>query len=361
MAKRKNKTSKAKKSAKKIIGLIIVLIILSLVSLFLAPTEEEYNKNLESKTVVTTTITSGVEIPNLELPKPVSGEQIVAHTDYVLSYNEKYEQPSYVAYELDSNEIYGPAERKNNFKADPSITTGSATLDDYKKSGYDRGHLCPAADQKESTEAMSDSFYMSNMSPQAPDFNRKIWADLEGTVRTFADTNGKIYVVTGPVLTDGPYKTIGDNKVAVPNYYYKVILDYTEPEIKSIGFILPNEGSDKSLQSFATTVDNVEDVTGLDFFYQLPDDIEEEIESVEDTSKWVFKEFIASQGSGSFDPNGVVSPQASTSVSTTNSDDDVQVILKQGISFIMMRIRVETTKVISQFIPRDTLKSLNII
>ena len=360
MAKRK---SKVKKGIKNIILLIIILVVLSILSLFFAPTEDEYNKQTTQKIVITNTISSGVEIPNLELPKPVKGEQIVAHTDYVLSYNEEFEQPSYVAYELDSNEIYGPAKRKNNFRADPAITTGSATLDDYNKSGYDRGHLCPAADQKESDKAMSDSFYMSNMSPQTPNFNRKIWADLEGTVRTFADTNGKIYIATGPILTDGPYKTIGKNKVAVPKYFYKVILDYTEPEIKSIGFILPNEGSDKSLQSFATTVDKVEERTGLDFFYQLPDDIEAKIESTEDPTKWVFKEFIASQGNGSFDPNAIITANQPTTTSSTynNSDDDIQVILKQGITYIMMRVRVETTKIISQFIPRDTLKSLNIL
>ncbi|MBK5200722.1 MAG: DNA/RNA non-specific endonuclease [Spirochaetaceae bacterium] len=360
MEKRKNK---AKKNIKTIVILVIVLLLLSILSLFFAPTEDEFNNRTIEKTVVTTTVSSSVEIPNLELPKPVKGEQIVAHTDYVLSYNEEFEQPSYVAYELDSNEIYGPAKRKNNFKADPSITTGSATLDDYKNSGYDRGHLCPAADQEESDKAMSDSFYMSNMSPQAPDFNRKIWADLEGTVRTFADTNGKIYITTGPILTDGPYKTIGKNEVAVPNYYYKVILDYTEPEIKSIGFILPNEGSDKSLQSFATTVDKVEERTGLDFFYQLPDDVEAKIESTEDPTKWVFKEFIASQGNGSFDPNAVIKANqpTTTSSNSTNSNEDIQVILKQGITYIMVRLRVETTKIISQFIPRETLKSLNII
>lgn len=355
----KRKTKKTKKSVKRIILLIVLFILLSIVSLFIAPTEEEYNNSIQNQQSTTSTVIND-EIPNLFLPKLIDGEQVVSHTDYTLSYNEEYEQASWVAYELDSNEIYGPAKRKNNFKADPSIKTGSASLNDYKGSGYDRGHLCPAADQEESDEAMSDSFYMSNMSPQAPDFNRGIWADLEAVIRNFADTNGKIYVATGPVLTDGPYDTIGENKVAVPNFYYKVILDYSEPELKSIGFILPNEGSDKSLESFATTINEVERVTGLDFFYQLPDDVEEKIESSYSTSQWQFKQFIASQGNGSFDEDAVIVANTPTG-SSINEEQDISTILKNGSNYILMQLRKETTSIITEFIPKDILKSLNII
>jgi endonuclease G len=357
MAKRK---TKKKSSLKRIINLIILFVILAIASLFIAPTEEEYNNSLVNQES-TSIVVSGKAIPNLYLPALIDGEQVVNHIDYTLSYNEKAEQPSWVAYELDSNEIYGPAKRKNNFKADSTIKTGSATLADYKGSGYDRGHLCPAADQKESDDAMSESFFMSNMSPQAPDLNRKIWADLEAVVRNFADTNGKIYVATGPILTDGPYDTIGENKVAIPNFYYKVILDYSEPEIKSIGFILPNEGSDKSLESFATTINEVERETGLDFFYQLPDDIEEQIESKMSTSQWQFKEFIASQGTGSFDEDAVIVANAPISTTTTGGENDIKVILKNGTNYILMQLRKETTSLIIQFIPSDILKALNII
>jgi endonuclease G len=198
---------------------------------------------------------------------------------------------------------------------------------------------------------------MSNMSPQVPDFNRRIWADLEAVVRNFADTNGKIFVATGPILTDGPYNTIGDNKVAIPNYYYKVILDYSEPEVKSIGFILPNEGSDNSLESFATTINTVEKATGLDFFYQLPDDIEEQIESTMTTSQWQFKQFIASQGNGSFNKDAVIVANASS----TNEDKDITIIIKNGTNYILMQLRKETTSILTQFIPRDILEKLNIL
>ncbi|MCF0238717.1 MAG: DNA/RNA non-specific endonuclease, partial [Sphaerochaetaceae bacterium] len=187
------------------------------------------------------------------------------------------------------------AGREDNFRADPSIPTGSATLEDYKGSGYDRGHMCPAADLHWSAQAMDDSFYLSNMSPQEGSFNRGIWADLEAVVRTFAVQNGEICVVTGPVLTDGPYKTIGKNKVSVPNYYYKVILDYSGKETKAIAFLLPNEGTKKDLDEFVTTVDEVERITGLDFFPQLPDKEEEALESTYDITLWDFSDFSVSK------------------------------------------------------------------
>ncbi len=344
----KRKKSALKKTINNILLLILILIILSIISLFVAPSEEDWNKEQS-------TISSRENINNLELPKQIEGEQIINHTGYTLSYNEKYEQASYVAYKLTQNELYGPYERKDNFREDPSIKTGSASLDDYKKSGYDRGHLCPAADQKENELAMSDSFYMSNMSPQVPDFNRGIWADLEGTVRTFADNNYEIYVTTGPVLTDGPYKTIGENKVAVPNYYYKVILDYQEPEIKAIGFILPNKKGEKDLKDYALSVNDVEKITNIDFFVNLPDDVEEQIEGSYNTRLWEFKEFMTSQGKGSFDGSSVQS-----NLTTNIAPQGFLTIIKEGSIYILIEIKKETIKLITQFISVETLNKLGI-
>lgn len=346
MAKKK---SSLKRTIKNILLLVVILLVLSILSLFIAPSEDEWEQEQ--------TISLQVKnIENLELPKPIEGEQIVQHEGYTLSYNEQYEQASYVAYKLTQNELYGPYERKDNFKEDPAIKTGSASLEDYKGSGYDRGHLCPAADQKESETAMSDSFYMSNMSPQDPDFNRRIWADLEGCVRTFADDNYLIYVTTGPVLTDGPYKTIGENKVAVPNYYYKVVLDYTNPEIKAIGFLLPNKKADKDLEDYAVSVDEVEKVTNIDFFVNLPDDIEEQLESTYDVNKWNFKEFLASQGKGSFDGSEI-----QTNVTTNSTPQGFSAILKEGSMYILVQIKKETLNLLDDFVPRETLKSFGLI
>jgi len=148
--------------------------------------------------------------------------------------------------------------------------------------------MAPAADFKWSATAMSESFYMSNMSPQQPGFNRGIWKMLEGTVRNWAAEEGVIHIVTGPVLT-GEYHTIGYSSVSVPAYYYKVILDYREPELKAIGFILPNRKSRSPLQSFAVNVDAVEEKTGIDFFSAIPDNLEATIESNVDVSRWSFQ------------------------------------------------------------------------
>ena len=185
-------------------------------------------------------------------------------------------------------------ERKDNFREEKAVSTGSATLQDYKKSGYDRGHMAPAADFRWSAEAMDDTFYLSNMCPQTHAFNAGIWSDLESAIRSMAYEDGSIYVVTGPVLTDGPYDTIGENGVAVPSYFYKVVLDYSEPTLKAIGFILPHENSKNPLSYFAVTVDEVEERTGLDFFPLLPDNTEEKLESSLDTSLWALRAFDSS-------------------------------------------------------------------
>jgi endonuclease G len=222
------------------------------------------------------------------------GDELIIHTGFSLLYDEAHEQPRWVAYHLTRDEVYGIHERADDFRIDPKISTGSATLEDYRGSGYDRGHLIPAADLGWSEQSMSDSFYLSNMSPQDPSFNRGIWASLEAVVRTYAATEGSVYVATGPILTDGPYQTIGENRVSVPKQYYKVILDYTEPEKKASWFLLPNEGTRARLERFATSVDHIEQVSGIDFFPQLPDDEEQLLEGSFDFSLWPNDEFSVS-------------------------------------------------------------------
>lgn len=275
----KKKTKKQQKALRTIIFSLAILIVLFVVLCYMTPAEQ------------TSTITADVKIKNLEIPAKIEGEEVVKHTGYTLSYNEEYELANWSAYELTKEKVLGKEERGDDFREDKSISTGSAKLSDYKGSGFDRGHLAPAADFKWSAEAMSDTFFMSNMAPQDPSFNRGIWGDLESAVRSMAYDNGSIYVVTGPVLTDGPYDTIGTSEVAIPNYFYKVILDYSDPELKAIGFILPNENSSKSLSSFAVSVDKVEEVTGIDFFPLLPDEHETELESTYSVSKWSLRNF----------------------------------------------------------------------
>lgn len=295
------KKKKKNKVLRKIILTLLILLILFIVLLFISGGEEE-NEGLKAEG----------SIQNLELPSPVEDEQIIRHTGYTLSYNEDAECASWVAYELTRSEVLSQAaERDDDFREDDAVLTGSASLEDYRKSGYDRGHLAPAADFKWSEEAMSDTFYMSNMTAQNPSFNRGIWADLEAVVRTNAYYSGSLYVVTGPVLTDGPYERIGENGVAVPKRFYKVLLSYCEDEVKAIAFILENENSDRRLESFATSVDEAEEITGLDFYPALPDEIENAVESSYDTSLWSFEIYLPDDAEYSSDDISYVAPQSS--------------------------------------------------
>jgi len=219
------------------------------------------------------------------LPKIHNGV-LVKHTYYSLSYVEKYEQPEWVAYLLKSEMIEGGAERSNRFFVDPLIPTGSADPQDYKETGYDRGHLCPAADMKWDEQAMLETFYMSNMSPQFPKFNRGIWKKLEECVREWVKKESVLYIVSGPILKDS-LPIIGIiNKISVPEQYYKVILSYHGNNSKAIAFIMPNTEIKGSYLSYAVPVDSVESATGIDFFPELPDEIENAVESNVELKEW---------------------------------------------------------------------------
>jgi endonuclease G, mitochondrial len=227
-------------------------------------------------------------ITHLEIPKTNSKDQIITHTGYSLLYNETHEQANWVAYELTKEETNKLYERTDKFIIDPRVKTGTACDKDYEGSGYDRGHLAPASDMGWSSSTMSESFFYSNMSPQRPSFNRGIWKKLEEMVRTWAIENCSVYVVTGPVLSNG-LQTIGANKVSVPNSYYKVVLDYRDPNIKGIGFILPNSGSQEDLQNYAVSIDSVETITKIDFFPLLQDEQEALIEKTLCLKCWSWK------------------------------------------------------------------------
>ena len=159
---------------------------------------------------------------------------------------------------------------------DPIVATGTAGNQDYAKSGYDRGHLAPAADMSWSEKVMQESFYFSNMSPQLPGFNRGIWKRLEEQVRDWALLYDSIYIVTGPVLSpDLSY--IGPNKVSVPKYYFKALISIKER--KGIAFYMPNQKSEAALMNYAVSIDSLESILGLDLFHLLPDQLEQQLES----------------------------------------------------------------------------------
>lgn len=211
--------------------------------------------------------------------------QLVQHSPFSLGYSEEHEQAAWVAYLLSARHAENLHNRRNNFRADPKVPTGSASPRDYTNSGYDRGHLAPAADFDYTRKALSESFYMSNMSPQLPSLNRGDWKDLEELVRHWATTEDSLWVVTGPVLRQG-LQRIGDNGVSVPDYFYKIIFDARQPEIKMISFLLPNKKANKELRYRVVPVDSIEKVSGLDFFPKLPDVLEDSLESLTQTTYW---------------------------------------------------------------------------
>lgn len=213
--------------------------------------------------------------------------QLIKHSYYALSYNEQAEQAEWVAYELKKDYI-----KNNNFKrpffvADPKVKTGSADWRNYKKSGFDKGHLCPAGDMEFDQNAYNDTFFTSNIAPQNHEFNAGIWNRLEQKVRYWALRYDGVYVITGGVLGKSK-NTIGKEKVQVPEFFYKIICDESNGNFKIIAFLIPHERSEKALYSYVVSVDSLEKMTGIDFFPQLEDRIENTLEKQSDYKSWIF-------------------------------------------------------------------------
>jgi endonuclease G len=213
--------------------------------------------------------------------------QIVKHDYYTLSYNEKYEQAEWVAYELKKSYVRNGNFGRPYFIEDSKVKTGSADWRNYKKSGYDKGHLCPAGDMEFSNNAYNDTFFTSNISPQVHDFNDGVWNRLEQKVRYWATKYDGICVITAGVLQPN-LKTIGQEKVLVPNYFYKILLDNSNGKYKMIAFLVPNAKSDRPLYDFVVSVDSIEKMTGIDFFPKLDDKTENSLEKNSDYKDWSF-------------------------------------------------------------------------
>ena len=225
-------------------------------------------------------------IPELLWPSSTTGE-IVQHAHFALSYNEPYEQAEWVAYVLDKSQLTRDDRKRPFFLEDPKVRTKSADWRNFKGSGYDRGHLCPAGDRRFSENAYNETFYTSNISPQDKDFNAGIWNRLEQQVRYWAKKDGPLFVVTAGVLEEG-LPSIGDEDVAVPKFYYKIIAKGKGKNLRIIAFLLPHRENIGSLYKFVVSVDKLEKMTGIDFFPNLPDDQEDILEAGINTSGWKF-------------------------------------------------------------------------
>jgi endonuclease G len=223
-------------------------------------------------------------------PAGTSG-QVIDHGGFLLSYDEEWEQAEWVAYVLERKNLQQEwTDRPRDFRSDPNVREGSATDNDYRGSGYDRGHLAPFADFAWNRELAEKTFFLSNISPQARQFNQGVWRELEELTRDWANRFKRLYVVTGPVMTEEPKGTIGrSNRVAVPAAYFKVLLDLDDPEQKGIGFVIPNQISFDPLYDYAMSIDEVEAITGLNFFSELlPVETEAALESSGNPDLWPF-------------------------------------------------------------------------
>lgn len=229
---------------------------------------------------------------SLEIPTPLKGkkEQILKRSNYTLSFNKSTNLPNWVAWRLDKKKLAARVSRdRYKFIADPDMEGKNAVVtQDYAKSGYDRGHMCPANDSRWSGEAMKESFYMTNICPQNPSLNSGDWHELEQACHRWAE-EGPIYIVCGPILykNESP-KYIGkEHKVRVPEAFFKVILAGVENgKPKAIGFIYKNSAGNRTLDAYVNSVDQVERITGYDFFPSLPDDIENAIEKECNMKDW---------------------------------------------------------------------------
>jgi len=224
-------------------------------------------------------------IPKFDFLPTSTTQQIVKHQAYTLSYSETHEQAEWVAYEL-SGTIYENRDyTRPYFIDDPYVKTYSADWKNYKNSGYDKGHLCPAGDRKENYQLYKETFYTSNISPQKSKFNAGIWNRLEQKVRYWATKYNGLYVVTAGVLSSD-LDVIGRENVSVPKYFYKVLM--TKDQKRMIAFLVPHQESSEALYKFVVSVDELEKRTKIDFFHKLPDALETTLEKNTTYKNWSF-------------------------------------------------------------------------
>lgn len=224
----------------------------------------------------------------LEIPAKLKDtpEIILKRDGYTVSYNKDTRLPNWVAWHLTAARTKGSNQRKGiSFQEDTDVPEPRATDADYRSSGYDRGHMCPAGDNKWSMKAMEQSFLFTNMCPQAPQLNRGDWNEMEMACRKWAKQYGDIYIVCGPILYNKKHKTIGRNKVVVPEAFFKVVL-CMKGKPKAIGFIYKNADGNRPKGDYANTVDEVERITGINFFPSLPTKVEREVEAECNPDDW---------------------------------------------------------------------------
>lgn len=244
--------------------------------------EVEAKEEMSEETYPKTVVVNSLEIPKILRDIP---EQILNRKAYTVSYNKISKCPNWVAWHLTSEHTDGNCQRDNSYYEDENVPEPRATNEDYRGSGWSRGHMCPAADNKWDSMAMRESNLLTNICPQHRNLNSGLWNVIEHDCRKWAKKYGDVYIVCGPILLNKGHETIGVNKVVVPEAFFKVILRMN-PQPAAIGFIVRNNEGTKKKNQYVNTVDEVERITKIDFFPALPDSIEDKVEAYSNIDDW---------------------------------------------------------------------------
>lgn len=252
---------------------------------------EPNSESVEAKYEETPEVSIPYEMPDsvvrICMPASLEGisEQIIHKISYIVSYNKDTKIPNWVAWHLTADHTDGPVSRMSNFYEEESVAYPRATLDDYRGSGWSRGHMCPAGDNKWDGRAMYESFSLVNVCPQNANLNSGLWNSFEIDCRRWAKRYGDIYIVCGPVFMNREHETIGANGVFVPEAFFKVVLCLNGIP-KALGIIVRNTNGNNKRDLYYNSIDQVERITGIDFFPALPDELEKIIESDVDMNLW---------------------------------------------------------------------------
>lgn len=222
------------------------------------------------------------------VPAPLTdrSEQILWREGYATSYNSETRLPNWAMWLLKGEHTSGAHKRQGvKYHEDEDVAPPRATNEDYYNSGWDRGHMCPAGDNKWSAQAMEDCFLFTNMCPQNHNLNGGDWNELEMQCRKWAKRFGEIYIVCGPILFRSAHKTIGRNKVVVPEAFFKVVLRMGD-DPKAIGFIYRNEAGNRPKGDYVNSLRQVQRITGITFFPQLAADVRERLLDDADLDDW---------------------------------------------------------------------------
>ena len=224
---------------------------------------------------------------HIEIPASLKGksEIVLTRKGYTVSYNVDNKIPNWVAWHLTSEHVDGKYKRTGGYQEDVEVPLPKATKEDYDSTRWSHGHMCPAADKKWDKTSIRESNLLTNICPQDRSLNSGLWNAIERNCRKWAVEYGDLYITCGPVLLNRVHETIGENKIVVPEAFFKVIL-CLNPKPKAIGFIVRNNEGKKKRDQYVNTVDEVERITGIDFFPALPDEIENEIEAYANIKDW---------------------------------------------------------------------------